>query len=108
RQGGGGPVGFRDRPGGRRGCRSARGRTGREARAYAEAVPPPGRVRSAFAPGGARTIRADGPGWSMVARTDDMAFVLLDDEPCEVIPVERGPELEALLDVLEKVAVHPS
>ncbi|MEW2551387.1 hypothetical protein AB0957_06510 [Streptomyces zhihengii] len=80
----------------------------REARAYAEAVPPPGRVRSAFAPGGARTIRADGPGWSMVARTDDMAFVLLDDEPCEVIPVERGPELEALLDVLEKVAVHPS
>ncbi|TXS58271.1 hypothetical protein [Streptomyces sp. t39] len=80
----------------------------REARAYADAVPPPGRVRSAFAPGGARTIRADGPGWSLVARTDDMAFVLLDEEPCEVIPVERGPELESLLDVLVKVAVHPS
>lgn len=80
----------------------------REARAYGDTPPPPGRVRSAFAPGGARTIRADGPGWSLVARTDDMAFVLLDDEPCEVIPVPRGPQLAALLDALEKIALHPS
>ncbi|MEU1280753.1 hypothetical protein [Streptomyces sp. NPDC005805] len=80
----------------------------REARAYGEQAPPPGRVRSAFAPGGARTIRADGPGWSMVARTDDIAYLLLDTEPCEVIPVPRGPELESLLEVLEKVAVHPA
>ncbi|MEC4020364.1 hypothetical protein, partial [Streptomyces sp. H27-D2] len=39
-----------------------------EARAYADAPPPAGRIRSAFAAGGARTLRADGPGWSMVAR----------------------------------------
>ncbi|MEV4331620.1 hypothetical protein AB0K02_13925 [Streptomyces sp. NPDC049597] len=79
-----------------------------EARAYTESVPPPGRVRSSFAPGGARTIRADGPGWSMVARTDDIAFVLLDEEPGEVIPVGRGRELPGLLAGLEKVAVHPA
>ncbi|CAM5419649.1 hypothetical protein SGLAM104S_04199 [Streptomyces glaucescens] len=36
--------------------------------------------RSSFAPGDARTLRADGPGWSLVARTDDIAFVLLDDD----------------------------
>ncbi|NUP32992.1 MAG: hypothetical protein HOU01_14895, partial [Streptomycetaceae bacterium] len=58
-----------------------------EARAYVESPPPLGRVRSSFAPGDARTLRADGPGWSLVARTDDIAFVLLDDEPGEVLPV---------------------
>ncbi|MFJ8076341.1 hypothetical protein ACIQ7Q_20935 [Streptomyces sp. NPDC096176] len=79
-----------------------------EARAYVESAPPPGRVRSSFAPGGARTLRADGPGWSLVARTDDIAFVLLDEEPGQVVPVGRGPELPALLEALEKVAVHPS
>ncbi|MBT2365445.1 hypothetical protein J7E88_08965 [Streptomyces sp. ISL-10] len=79
-----------------------------EARAYTESAPPPGRVRSSFAPGGARMIRADGPGWSMVARTDDIAFLLLDEEPGEVIPVGRGPELPGLLEALEKVAVHPA
>ena len=80
-----------------------------EARAYVEsAPPPPGRVRSSFAPGGARTLRADGPGWSLVARTDDIAFLLLDEEPGEVVPVGRGPELPGLLEALEKVAVHPS
>ncbi|MFF8842091.1 hypothetical protein ACF08N_05045 [Streptomyces sp. NPDC015127] len=79
-----------------------------EARAYTESAPPPGRVRSSFAPGGARTIRADGPGWSMVARTDDIAFVLLDEEPGEVIPVGRGAELPGLLEALEQVAVHPA
>ncbi|WP_345615558.1 MULTISPECIES: hypothetical protein [Streptomyces] len=80
----------------------------REAVAYGEDPPPPGRVRSAFAPGGARTIRADGPGWSLVARTDDLAYVLLDDEPLEVVPVERSDRLVSLLDTLEKIALHPS
>ena len=79
-----------------------------EARAYVETAPPLGRVRSSFAPGDARTLRADGPGWSMVARTDDIAFVLLDDEPGEVLPVGRGPELPGLLEALDKMAVRPS
>lgn len=79
-----------------------------EARAYVETPPPLGRVRSSFAPGEARTLRADGPGWSMVARTDDIAFVLLDDEPGEVLPVGRGPELPGLLEALDKMAVRPS
>ncbi|MFE2101545.1 MULTISPECIES: hypothetical protein [unclassified Streptomyces] len=79
-----------------------------EARAYVGSPPPLGRVRSSFAPGGARTLRADGPGWSMVARTDDIAFVLLDDEPGEVLPVGRGPELPGLLEALDKMAVRPS
>ncbi|MFI1359407.1 hypothetical protein ACH4TV_38410 [Streptomyces sp. NPDC020898] len=79
-----------------------------EARAYVETPPPLGRVRSSFAPGDARTLRADGPGWSMVARTDDIAFVLLDDEPGEVLPVGRGPELPSLLEALDRMAVRPS
>ncbi|MEU5591558.1 hypothetical protein [Streptomyces sp. NPDC020298] len=79
-----------------------------EARAYVDTPPPLGRVRSSFAPGDARTLRADGPGWSMVARTDDMAFVLLDEEPGEVLPVGRGPELPGLLEALDKLAVRPS
>jgi hypothetical protein len=79
-----------------------------QARQYVESAPPPGRVRSSFAPGGARTLRADGPGWSMVARTDDIAFVLLDEEPREVLPVGRGPELPGLLAALDKMAVRPS
>ncbi|MEU6388283.1 hypothetical protein [Streptomyces sp. NPDC046939] len=79
-----------------------------EAHAYVETPPPLGRVRSAFASGGARTLRADGPGWSMVARTDDIAFVLLDDEPGEVLPVGRGPELPGLLEALDKMAVRPA
>ncbi|MFF8595591.1 hypothetical protein ACF061_29945 [Streptomyces sp. NPDC015220] len=98
-----------DSPGGstaplRRGVRRALA----EARAYVDSPPPPGRVRSSFAPGDARTLRADGPGWSMVARTDDIAFVLLDEEPGEVVPVGRGPELPGLLDALDKLAVRPS
>ncbi|WP_447035438.1 hypothetical protein [Streptomyces sp. DSM 118878] len=80
----------------------------REARAYVDSPPPLGRVRSSFASGDARTLRADGPGWSMVARTDDIAFVLLDEEPGEVLPVGRGPELPALLEALDKLAVRPS
>lgn len=79
-----------------------------EARAYVDTPPPLGRVRSTFAPGDARTLRADGPGWSLVARTDDIAFVLLDDEPGEVLPVGRGPELPGLLAALDKMAVRPS
>ncbi|MDN3025924.1 hypothetical protein [Streptomyces sp. S.PB5] len=79
-----------------------------EARAYVETPPPLGRVRSSFASGDARTLRADGPGWSLVARTDDIAFVLLDDEPGEVLPVGRGPELPGLLEALDKMAVRPS
>lgn len=79
-----------------------------EARAYVDAPPPLGRVRSAFASGDARTLRADGPGWSMVARTDDIAFVLLDEEPGEVLPVGRGRELPGLLEALDKMAVRPT
>lgn len=78
-----------------------------EVRAYVDMPPPLGRVRSSFAPGGARTLRADGPGWSMVARTDDIAFVLLDEKPGEILPVGRGPELPGLLAALEKMAVRP-
>ncbi|KES05829.1 membrane protein [Streptomyces toyocaensis] len=78
-----------------------------EARAYVDSPPPLGRVRSSFAPGGARTLRADGPGWSLVARTDDIAFVLLDEEPGEVLPVGRGPELPGLLEALDQMAVRP-
>ncbi|MFI6289188.1 hypothetical protein ACIBCM_31330 [Streptomyces sp. NPDC051018] len=77
------------------------------ARAYVESPPPVGRIRSGFAPGGARTLRADGPGWSMVARTDDIAFFLLDEEPGEVLPLGRGPELPGLLEALDAMAVRP-
>ncbi|MGW0820700.1 hypothetical protein [Streptomyces sp. NPDC002845] len=79
-----------------------------EAHAYVDTPPPLGRVRSSFAPGDARTLRADGPGWSMVARTDDIAFVLLDEEPGEVLPVGRGPELPGLLKALDEMAVRPN
>ncbi|MBB5937784.1 hypothetical protein [Streptomyces zagrosensis] len=79
----------------------------REAHDYVRTPPPPGRVRSAYASGQARTLRADGPGWSLVARTDDIAFVLLDDEPGEVLPVGRGAELPGLLAALDALAVRP-
>ncbi|MFB7915780.1 hypothetical protein [Streptomyces sp. NPDC056061] len=79
-----------------------------EAHSYLEAPPPPGRVRSSFAGGDARMLRADGPGWSLVARTDDVAFVLLDDEPGEVLPVGRGAALPGLLESLEAIAVRPA
>ncbi|MCX4821110.1 hypothetical protein OG883_14545 [Streptomyces sp. NBC_01142] len=80
----------------------------KEAGAYAESPPPPGRVRSSFAPGGARMLRADGPGWSLVARTDDIAFVLLDEEPREVLPVGRAFALPKLLEALDTIAVRPA
>ncbi|MFC9125434.1 hypothetical protein ACFT4A_01120 [Streptomyces sp. NPDC057099] len=79
-----------------------------EARTYIDSPPPLGRVRSSFATGDARILRADGPGWSLVARTDDIAFVLLDEEPGEVLPVGRGPELPGLLEALDKMAVRPN
>ncbi|MFE6775820.1 hypothetical protein [Streptomyces sp. NPDC057702] len=79
----------------------------REAHGYVRTPPPPGRVRSAYASGAARTLRADGPGWSLVARTDDIAFVLLDEEPGEVLPVGRGRELPGLLSALDALAVRP-
>ncbi|MFJ6569575.1 hypothetical protein ACIQNU_19340 [Streptomyces sp. NPDC091292] len=79
-----------------------------EVRAYVDTPPPLGRVRSSFASGKARTLRADGPGWSIVARTDDIAFVLLDEKPGEVLPVGRGAELPALLEALDKMAVRPA
>ncbi|MFD7439121.1 hypothetical protein [Streptomyces sp. NPDC059861] len=79
-----------------------------EAHAYVDTPPPLGRVRSSFATGDARTLRADGPGWSLVARTDDMAFLLVDEKPGEVLPVGRGPKLPALLEALDKMAVRPS
>ncbi|MEV5602591.1 hypothetical protein AB0L33_14230 [Streptomyces sp. NPDC052299] len=78
-----------------------------EARGYLDDPPPPGRIRSSFAPGDARMIRADGPGWSMVARTDDIAFLLLDEVPGEILPVRRGPELPGLLTALDAIAVRP-
>ncbi|WP_426368179.1 hypothetical protein [Streptomyces sp. E-08] len=74
-----------------------------ELRGYLEEPPPVGRVRSASG-----MLRADGPGWSLVARTDDMAFVLLDEMPREVLPVKRGPRLPALLEALDAMAVRPS
>ncbi|MER7622102.1 hypothetical protein [Streptomyces sp. NPDC126503] len=79
-----------------------------ELRGYLESPPPVGRVRSSFATADARVLRADGPGWSFVARTDDMAFVLLDDRPREVFPVARGPRLPSLLQALDAIAVRPS
>ncbi|MER6133014.1 hypothetical protein [Streptomyces sp. NPDC001815] len=79
-----------------------------EAHSYVDTPPPLGRVRSSFAPGDARTLRADGPGWSLVARTDDIAFVLLDEKPGEILPVGRGPELPGLLEALDKIAVRPN
>ncbi|MEU4492121.1 hypothetical protein AB0F96_01350 [Streptomyces sp. NPDC023998] len=94
--------------GGRKAAHEGVQRALKEARGYVDSPPPVGRVRSSFAPGGARTLRADGPGWSMVARTDDIAFVLLDEEPREVLPVGRGPQLPALLDALDKMAVRPA
>lgn len=90
------------------GPRGALRRALRELGAYVEEAPPVGRVRSSFAAGEARMLRADGPGWSLVARTDDMAFVLLDEAPNEVLPVARGPRLPALLKALDAMAVRPS
>ena len=69
---------------------------------YVRNTPPPGRVRNAYG-----AVRADGPGWSLVARTDDMAFVLLDDVPGEILPVGRGPSLPPLLEALGKLAADP-
>ncbi|MFE0094182.1 hypothetical protein ACFWZO_09050, partial [Streptomyces sp. NPDC059015] len=80
----------------------------KELHGYVDDAPPLGRVRSSFAPDGARMLRADGPGWSLVARTDDIAFVLLDEEPGEVLPVGRGPELPGLLEALDRMAVRPT
>ncbi|MEV8418455.1 hypothetical protein AB0P45_33435 [Streptomyces niveus] len=79
----------------------------KELHGYLESPPPLGRIRSGFAPAGARMLRADGPGWSLVARTDDIAYILLDDEPNEVLPVGRGPELPKLLEALDTIAVRP-
>ncbi|GAA1318313.1 hypothetical protein GCM10009647_048770 [Streptomyces sanglieri] len=79
-----------------------------QAHDYIGAPPPPGRVRSSFATGEARMLRADGPGWSLVARTDDIAFILLDEEPGEVLPVGRGKELPGLLQGLDALAVRPA
>lgn len=79
-----------------------------ELSSYLEEAPPVGRVRSSFAGGDARMLRADGPGWSLVARTGDMAFVLLDAEPNAVLPVAPGPKLPALLEALDAMAVRPS
>ncbi|MFD3774455.1 hypothetical protein [Streptomyces sp. NPDC058612] len=84
-----------------------------EAAGYTRTPPPPGRVRSSFAGEGARTLRADGAGWSLVARTGGAAFVLLDEEPGEVLAVPRQgrpdlPELPELLAALDRVAVRPA
>ncbi|MEU6339762.1 hypothetical protein ABZ883_02225 [Streptomyces sp. NPDC046977] len=78
------------------------------AQEYVTTPPPPGRIRSTAAGEGVRTLRVDGTDWSLVARTDDVAFVLLDEEPGEVLPVGRGPELPGLLEALDKLAARPS
>ncbi|MFD4132690.1 hypothetical protein [Streptomyces goshikiensis] len=84
----------------------------KEALEYTEKPPPPGRIRSSFAGEDARTLRVDGPGWSLVARTGDAAFLLLDEEPSEVLAVPHEatadlPELLELLAALDRVAVRP-
>ncbi|GGR57391.1 hypothetical protein GCM10010282_57970 [Streptomyces roseolus] len=79
-----------------------------ELHGYLDSPPPVGRVRSDATGEGVRTLRADGPGWSLVARTDDMAFFLLDELPHEVLPVAPGPRLPALLEGLDAIAVRPS
>ncbi|MGC5530576.1 hypothetical protein [Streptomyces sp. SR-10] len=79
-----------------------------EATAYTKAPPPPGRIRSSYASADARTLRVDGPGWSMVARTDDIALFLLDEEPGTVIPVGRGVALPGLLTALDGLAAQPT
>ncbi|MEU6957691.1 hypothetical protein [Streptomyces sp. NPDC045714] len=79
-----------------------------EATAYTKAPPPPGRIRSSYASADARTLRVDGPGWSMVARTDDIALFLLDEEPGTVIPVRRGAALPGLLAALDGLAARPA
>lgn len=75
---------------------------------YVRNPPPPGRIRSSPAGEGASMLRVDGTDWSMVARTDDIAFVLLDEEPGEVLPVGRGPALPGLLEALGKLAAGPA
>ncbi|MFJ5631917.1 hypothetical protein ACIQF5_04615 [Streptomyces goshikiensis] len=85
----------------------------KEALEYTRKPPPPGRIRSSFAGEDARTLRVDGPGWSLVARTGDAAFLLLDEEPSEVLTVPHGatadlPELLELLAALDHVAVRPA
>ncbi|MGW4839645.1 hypothetical protein [Streptomyces globisporus] len=77
-----------------------------EATAYTKTAPPPGRIRSSYASADARTLRVDGPGWSMVARTDDIALFLLDEEPGTVIPVGRGASLPGLLMALDGLAAQ--
>ncbi|MFD4127878.1 hypothetical protein ACFXKK_21900 [Streptomyces globisporus] len=77
-----------------------------EATAYTKTPPPPGRIRSSYASADARTLRVDGPGWSMVARTDDIALFLLDEEPGMVIPVGRGTSLPGLLMALDGLAAQ--
>lgn len=84
-----------------------------EALGYTQSPPPPGRVRSSFAGDEARTLRVDGPGWSLVARTGGAAFVLLDEEPSEVLAVPHEahgelPELSELLAALDRIAVRPA
>jgi hypothetical protein len=66
---------------------------------YVRTPPPPGRVRLAYG-----SVRADGPGWSLVGRADDMAFVLLDDAPGEILPVGRGQALPVLMEALGRLA----
>lgn len=73
------------------------------AQEYVRNPPPPGRVRTTSG-----AVRADGPGWSLVARTDDIAFVLLDDAPGQILPVGRGPSLPGLLEALSKLAAAPT
>ncbi|WP_416222857.1 hypothetical protein [Streptomyces sp. VB1] len=44
----------------------------------------------------------------MVARTDDIALFLLDEEPSTVIPVRRGAALPGLLPALDGLAARPA
>lgn len=75
-----------------------------EAREYTRTPPPAGRVRSSPAGDGTRLVRAEGPGWSLTARTDDLAVLLFDDKPHELLPIGCGPQFTALLKVLDAMA----
>jgi hypothetical protein len=75
-----------------------------EATEYTRTPPPAGRVRSSPAGEDGRLVRADGPGWSLTARTDDMVVLLFDDKPHEVLPVGCGPRFTVLLKALDEMA----
>ena len=94
-------------PGEKRGTRGVRRRPGGGAAATWTTPPPLGPGPLLVRAGRGADAARGRAGLAMVARTDDIAFVLLDEEPGEVLPVGRGPELPGLLKSLDKLAVRP-